>query len=172
MKNSVLFILLVFHLELMAQDKVSIEHFEEYSSFYFRPNISYAKDVEKYKPIGFTCAIPKGLKYSEIVNGSHFGFYYNAKQTIFIDTDLFKRREDIDTCFALSFSEIEHLVQDVFETGHNKKWDINTIRIKKDRKHCLISKGRTYILLLNIKKRNLNKFFNLMESFEIEGAGD
>jgi hypothetical protein len=149
----------------LSKDSTSIIQCENYLLFKYRHTLTIAQDNNLFSPVFFDIRLPKGLLHMEIVNISSFGFYYKANQVVFILTDIYKKRMHLDTTFVPNNNTIDSLKATNFETSNDDRWNIKEIQIIKHRKNLMIVKNGTIILLFNIKRRNLEKYLDLVNSY-------
>ncbi len=144
---------------------IGIEEYNDHLLFRYSSDIELKRDKEVFKPISFKIELPKGVRYWEISNSCDFGFYYKSSQVIFVSTDIYNERTKSDTSYVPSKKEIEKLISSSFVTNNHKKWNIKEMHLINNRKHLVIKKDGTIILLFNIKEAKLQYYSSLAKRY-------
>ena len=102
-KNPFIYIILVFasvnascskYIDAVAkEDKLTktvgyLTFYPDSNVFSYKTSITLTKDKEKAYPRSFKIALPKDLKYYEVLGSTHFVFYYNSNQSVMAVVDL------------------------------------------------------------------------------------
>lgn len=144
-----------------------IKDYGNHLIFTYNSHVLLKKNGETYRPQCFELQLPKNLKYWEGINSSNFGFYYRKNQVLFITTNIFKNKEEVDSIYVPSKNELEEMIKNNFYTSGNVNWDIRMIKIIDRRKNLLIKKRGITILLLNIYKKDFEDFYKSALSFRV-----
>jgi len=124
--------------------------------FSYKTSITLTKDKEKIYPRSFKIALPKDLKYYEVVGSTHFVFYYDNNQSVMVVVDL-----EGNTPVA---EEIDQIIQSKL-TLTKSKFDIKRIPLNVKYKQLVVKKKGVTFLLYNIAPRNYDLFVNYLSSF-------
>ncbi len=134
--------------------------------FSYKASITLTRDKEKIYPRSFKIALPKDLKYYEVVGSTHFVFYYNNNQSVMVVVDL----EDSTSVAENGLSyipkadEIDQIIQSKL-TLTKSKFDIKRIPLNAKYKQLVVKRKWVTFLLYNIAPRNYDLFVNYLSSF-------
>ena len=181
LKNPFIYIILVLasisaacnrHIDTVAkEDKLPktrgyLKIYPDSNIFSYKTSITLTRDKEKIYPRSFKIALPKNLKYYEVVGSTHFVFYYDNNQSVMVVVDLEPSTSVAEN--GLSYTpkaeEIDEIIQSKM-TLTKSKFDIKKIPLNARHKQLVIkNKGATF-LLYNIAPRNYDLFVNYLSSF-------
>jgi len=132
--------------------------------FSYKTSITLTRDKEKIYPGSFKIALPKGLKYYEVVGSTHFVFYYNNNQSVMVDLEDSTIVAENGLSYTPKADEIDQIIQSKL-TLEKSKFDIKKIPLNAKYKQLVVKRKGVTFLLYNIAPRNYDLFINYLSSF-------
>ena len=147
-------------------DDMDFYYFKEYNELTYTSRVHASADTEIYYRNHFSIKIPKKIK-NWLISTNSFYFEYDNKEIIFIENE-YKNIGVLASFWTLQDANKDEVIYYLNYYYNKRKYNIDDITIKKSgRVSKIYSNGRISILLYNIKKRNFDKYFNLVKSFKI-----
>lgn len=145
-------------------DDVDFNYFENHNEFVYKSKINSVADNEVSYTKNFSVNLPKKIK-GWLISDNEFYFEYANKELIYINTG-YKNKDNIEN-WIIRESNNEEV--NVFLSSYWNRRIYNEDDLKLgafDRISKVYSDGQVTILLHNIKKKNFDRYLDLVKSFK------
>jgi len=144
----------------IKSEKLDFIYHKDYNEFIYKSDVNSSADNEIYITTNFSEHLPKKILNWK-VRGNEFYFKYSEQQSIYIKSGNMNLSNSAN--WTVKNADKENISKIIKDYENLKEYNFN---IRKDRISKIYSDGRVSILLLNIKKENINNFLNLIKNFK------